>query len=72
MKELKKSKLAAIIGGTSTTILKEYGYSSENTTTENEYPNEESVGKLKPLIVQVPTEWEPLPDEKDVAMPYSN
>lgn len=56
MKELKKTKMAHILGGTTTTEMVEVGV-----ITENEYP-EGQVGKGKPIIVTIPDD-----DEKDVS-----
>lgn len=61
MKTIQKSKLAKLTGGTTTTILLQVGYASDpQTYTENEYVDEESIGKVEPIIVEVPSNPKPL------------
>lgn len=67
MKELKQSKLSQMMGGTSITIMVEIGVSDVPTVTENEYLSADQVGKVEPIVVQVPINPKPLPDQpKDV------
>lgn len=67
MKELKQSKLSQMMGGTSITIMVEVGVSDVPTVTENEYLSADQVGKVEPIVVQVPINPKPLPDQpKDV------
>ncbi|WP_077196392.1 hypothetical protein [Prevotella ihumii] len=68
MKELKQSKLLQMMGGTSITIMIEVGVSDVPTVTENEYLSEDQIGKVEPIVVQVPINPKPLLDQpKDLS-----